>query len=115
VWTEAHRRGFAIGDLTEWMARRPAELVGLASRKGEIAPGRDADLVVFDPDSTLAVDPTTLHHRHRATPYEGRVLMGRVDTTYLRGRLVYRSNGFAEPLRGQPLWNPKVRSGVKEP
>jgi len=115
VWTEAHRRGFTIGDLTGWMARRPAELVGLASRKGEIAPGRDADLVVFDPESTFTVDPTILQHRHRATPYEGRVLLGRVETTYLRGRAVYRSNGFSESPRGRSLWNPDVRPGAGGP
>jgi allantoinase len=103
VWTEASRRGFTIGDLTAWMARRPAELVGLSSRKGEIAAGRDADLVVFDPDSTFTVDPASLYHRHRATPYEGRLLSGRVETTYLRGFPAYRSGGFCESMRGRPL------------
>jgi allantoinase len=105
VWTEAHRRGFTINDLTGWMAKRPAELVGLSRRKGEIAPGRDADLVVFDPESTFNVDPTALQHRHRATPYEGRALLGRVETTYLRGRPVFRSNGFWESPAGRPLWS----------
>jgi allantoinase len=104
VWTGARRRALPIDDLMRWMARQPAELVGLAHRKGQIAPGQDADLVVFDPESTLTVDPRTLEHRHRATPYEGRNLLGRVETTYLRGVPVYRSNGFAEPPRGQSLW-----------
>jgi allantoinase len=105
VWTEAHRRGFTIHDLTGWMARRPAELVGLSGRKGEIAIGRDADLVVFDPEAAFTVDPTSLHHRHRATPSEGRALLGRVETTFLRGRAIYRSNAVLEPPRGQSLWS----------
>ena len=49
VWTEAHRRGFTIGDLARWMARRPAELLAISSSKGAIEAGRDADLVVFNP------------------------------------------------------------------
>ena len=57
VWTEARDRGFTLADLSRWMARKPAELVGLSGRKGAIAPGRDADLVVFDPEATAAVDP----------------------------------------------------------
>jgi allantoinase len=105
VWTEARQRGFALEDIAEWMAWRPAKLVGLSGRKGAIAPGRDADLVVFDPDAEFTVNPAALHHRHRATPYEGRTLIGRVETTYLRGCEIYAAGGFPGPARGQPLWN----------
>jgi allantoinase len=105
VWTEARGRGGTLAELSRWMARHPAELVGLSGRKGEIAPGRDADLVVFDPEASDRVDPMTLQHRHRATPYEGRILTGRVEATYLRGRAVYRSGGFPGPNRGQMLRN----------
>jgi allantoinase len=103
VWTEARRRGFNLMDLARWMALHPAELVGLSGRKGAIAPGRDADLVVFDPDSNFTVDPATLHHRHRATPYEGRALYGLVEATYLRGRAVYSAGSFAETAWGQTV------------
>ncbi len=103
VWTEARARGFNLADLARWMASGPSEVVGLSDRKGAIAPGRAADLVVFDPDTRAAVDPAALHHRHRATPYEGRVLAGRVETTYLGGQTVYRSGIFPGPNRGQVL------------
>ena len=99
VWTEARRRGFAIEDLARCMAARPAKLVGLSGRKGSIAPGRDADLVVFDPDATSVVDPASLHHRHPATPYEGRRLVGRVVATYLRGSRIAAD--------GQPEGDPR--------
>ena len=105
VWTEARRRGFTLADLAGWMALHPADLVGLSGRKGAIAPGRDADLVVFDPDTTFTVDPTALYHRHRATPYEGRVLDGHVEATYLRGRAVYRVQQFRPGRhRGKRCW-----------
>jgi allantoinase len=114
VWTEARRRGFEIADLVLWMGHNPAKLVGISARKGEIAPGRDADLVVFDPESTFTVDRMALHHRHRATPYEGRELFGRVGATYLRGRAVYRSTGFSESPWGQTLLatSPRSRGAV---
>jgi allantoinase len=111
VWTEARRRGFEIADVARWMSRNPAKIVGIANRKGEISPGRDADLVVFDPDSTWTVDPMALHHRHRATPYEGRVLSGRVEATYLRGRQVCGPAGLAKSPSGQPLLTNNARSG----
>jgi allantoinase len=115
VWTEARRRGFTLADLARWMARRPAELVGLSGRKGAIAPGRDADLVVFDPDSAFTVDPAALHHRHRTTPYEGRTLIGRVETTYLRGCEVHGAGGFPGPARGQTLGNTHARQEQASP
>jgi allantoinase len=105
VWTEARRRNIEITALARWMASRPAEILGL-KRKGAISSGRDADLVVFDPDSCFVVDGADLFHRHKATPYEGRTLVGRVETTYLRGRAVYRyPSDFAGPRRGQPLFS----------
>ena len=69
------------------MASAPAALVGLAA-KGSIEPGKDADLVVFDPDVEFSVDPAQLHHRHRMTAYAGRRLRGVVKETWLRGEPV---------------------------
>ena len=87
VWTEAARRGHGLSDVVRWMARGPAELVGLAG-KGRIEAGADADLVAFDPDAWAAVDPAELHHRHPVTPYAGRTLRGSVVRTWLRGQVV---------------------------
>jgi allantoinase len=87
VWTEARRRGYRLADVVRWMARRPAELVGLAG-KGGIAVGRDADLVAFAPDETSLVEPGMLRHRHPLTPYAGRRVDGVVHATWLRGALV---------------------------
>jgi allantoinase len=98
VWTEARGRGFAPEDLARWMAAGPASLVHLTGRKGTIAPGSDADLLVVDPEARFTVDPSLLHHRHPATPYAGRTLTGRVVATYLRGARIAH-DGLPE---GQP-------------
>jgi allantoinase len=87
IWSAARPRGHTLADVVGWMARRPADLVGLAG-KGRIAAGADADLVAFDPDATFVVDPVRLHHRNPVTPYAGKVLSGVVRTTWLRGRTV---------------------------
>ncbi len=57
MWTAASARGFQIGDIVRWMCEKPAELAGLSSRKGRIAPGYDADFVVFDPDARFEATP----------------------------------------------------------
>lgn len=87
MWTAARERGHGLADVVDWMARRPADLVGLTG-KGRIAPGADADLVAFDPEASFEVDPRRLHHRNPVTPYAGMVLRGVVGTTWLRGRRV---------------------------
>src|SRR5262245_28874263 len=68
VWTVSSRRGATLVDLVNWMGQQPARLVGLEGRKGALAPGYDADLVVFDPQAEFTVTPEMLQHRHKATP-----------------------------------------------
>ena len=87
VWTQARERGFSLTDIARWMAEQPARLAGLA-RKGEIAPGFDADLCVFAPAGGFFVDPDLLRHRHTLTPYTGQRLTGQVRATMLRGEFV---------------------------
>ena len=88
TWTEARRRGHGLADLARWMAAAPARLAGL-DQKGAIAAGRDADLVVIDPDATFVVAPDRIEHRHRITPYAGETLHGVVHTTFLRGQPIW--------------------------
>jgi len=91
------------GGIFTALTSRPAALVGLGNRKGSIATGFDADLVIFDPDATFTVDAKTLEHRHKATPYDGRTLRGVVETTYLRGKPIYDKGTFLGEPSGKTL------------
>jgi allantoinase len=98
AWTAARGQGISIESLARWMSTTPARLAGLGSRKGAIARGYDADFVVWEPDVAFTVHSPRLYHRHKVTPYEGRVLYGVVERTYLGGRRIAEEGvTFAEP------------------
>jgi allantoinase len=89
--------------LARWMSEAPAALAGLGGRKGRIAEGLDADLVVWDPDEDVVVDPSRLHQRHKTTPYAGRTLKGRVETTFVGGERVWDRGRLMRAYGGHPL------------
>lgn len=101
VWTGTALRGGSLSDLARWMSAAPAQLAGLHN-KGAIEIGRDADLVVVEPDTAIMVNAAELQHKHKITPYDGMILRGQVHTTFLRGRKIFERGEFSEP-RGQLL------------
>jgi dihydropyrimidinase len=120
-----HTHGVRAGRLSahQWVDRcctRPAELFGL-ERKGRLAPGYDADIVIFDPEREVVLGPETLHSNIDYSTYEGFTAHGFPTTTISRGRLlvhdgelltapeaghgrfVERGPGRAAPLPARPL------------
>ncbi len=98
IWTafldrHPERRVGGLELITRWLAGEPARLAGLTGRKGALAPGYDADIVVFDPKAEWTVTADELWFRHKLSPYLGATLRGRVLETYLRGECIYWSRG----------------------
>ncbi|MEL7623012.1 MAG: dihydropyrimidinase [Clostridiales bacterium] len=100
--------GVAAGKINlETMARllseNPAKLFGLYPRKGVLAPGSDADIVIWDPDKTGSIKAETQAHQVDNTPYEDFEVKGAVRAVYLRGRLAVDDKGLTEEGKGSYL------------
>jgi allantoinase len=90
--------------LADLYSARPAQIYGLDGRKGRIAPGFDADLVIVDPASEWTVEPGEIRSKAAWSPYEGRVLRGRVVATFLRGEEVFANDEVVgEPGAGRAV------------
>jgi dihydroorotase (multifunctional complex type) len=74
--------------VTTLLAEHPAQVFGLADRKGRIAVGADADLVLVDAAATLHVTPHAIRSRAARSPFEGKMLRGRPVLTVLHGEVI---------------------------
>src|SRR5437764_10365421 len=84
----------SLNRFVELTSTSPAKIFGLFPRKGTIAPGSDADIVVFDPNRTVTLAARTLHMKVDYNPYEGRQVTGATDTVVSRGRIVIEGGKF---------------------
>ncbi|XP_077441084.1 allantoinase isoform X2 [Vanacampus margaritifer] len=98
-WSSASQKGFQLVDAVRLMCQNTAKLCGLGQQKGRLAPGYDADLVIWDPEREFEIKEEGIHHKNKMTPYLGVSLRGMVKSTIVGGHLVYRDGSFsAEPL-----------------
>ena len=84
----------SLNRFVELTSTSPAKIFGLFPRKGTIAPGSDADIVVFDPERTIRLSARTLHMKVDYNPYEGREVTGATDTVVSRGRVIVDGGTF---------------------
>lgn len=89
-WTGAKERGFSLEDVARLLCEHPAQFLGL-KQKGRIAPGCDADLVIWDPEASFVVKEEDIQHRHKLTPYAGRTLFGQVERTLVQGKRINKT------------------------
>ena len=83
-----HKQGMSLNRFVELTATTPAKLFGLFPRKGTIAVGSDADIVMFDPDEEWTIRASEHHSRVDYSLFEGRSVTGRVKKVLLRGQLI---------------------------
>jgi allantoinase len=103
MWTKMSGRKDSLVQLAKWMCGGPARLAGLEKHKGAIAPGYDADIVIWNPEKQFHVKPKMLQHRHKLTPYLNESLRGAVEATFLRGEMIYDRGRFPGTPRGKLL------------
>lgn len=103
--SEGARRGLPLHRIAELTAWNPARRYGLGA-KGDIAPGFDADLALLDPERRFTVRAADSPSAQGYTPFEGLDLAGRVEATFLRGRLVYEGGSLVGPALGRYLRRP---------
>jgi allantoinase len=108
VYSEGYKRGLGLNHMAELLSWNPAQRLGLLN-KGDIAPGYDADLVLFDPNHSFIVRAEESESGQGYTPFEGQELTGKVQQTFLRGHLVYDQGQIVGPPRGVYQKRPSVK------
>jgi dihydropyrimidinase len=88
------RGRISVNRFVELTSTSPAKIFGLFPRKGTIAPGSDADIVVFDPEKKLTFSAASLHQRVDYTPYEGRTVQGATEVVLSRGQVIVKGGQF---------------------
>ncbi|MDP9273145.1 MAG: amidohydrolase family protein, partial [Chloroflexota bacterium] len=110
AYSEGVAKGrLSVERLVDLVATSPARLFGL-ERKGAIEPGRDADLVLYDPAARRTLRAADLHHTSDYTPFEGFELTGAVRSVFVRGRPVICDGDFVGQ-RGFGQFVARTRAG----
>jgi dihydropyrimidinase len=84
----------SLNRFVELTSTSPAKIFGLFPRKGTIAPGSDADIVIFNPNRTQVLSARTLHMKVDYNPYEGRTVTGVTETVLSRGNVIIENGAF---------------------
>ncbi|HCX44241.1 MAG TPA: dihydropyrimidinase [Oscillibacter sp.] len=94
-------RKISLATMCKVLSENPAKLYGMFPRKGVIAPGADADIVVYDPQADHILRAEDMVSRAGYTPYEGFVTHGSVSQVWLRGKLMVENGHVIGEQEGQ--------------
>jgi dihydropyrimidinase len=101
----------SLSQLVTKLCANPAKLMGLYPRKGTLAAGSDADVVVLDPEKRLTVDHATMETGADWNPYQGWPLAGFAEHTFCRGKQVVE-NYKVVGTNGWGQWLPREKAGT---
>ncbi|QRG70299.1 allantoinase AllB [Brevibacillus choshinensis] len=93
------KRHVPVTEFVRMISTNPAERFQLRT-KGEIAIGKDADIILIDPNQSYVVKEENFYYRHKHSPYTNRTIDCRVTKTFVRGQLVFDVN---EGIVGNPI------------
>jgi dihydropyrimidinase len=94
LWEGVRDGKISLNRFVEITATAPAKIFGLYPRKGTIAVGADADLVIWDPEKRHTLAQKTLHMRVDYSPFEGREVVGGPTAVLQRGKVIVRDDKF---------------------
>jgi dihydropyrimidinase len=104
----------SLNRMVELLATNPAKLFGLYPRKGTIAVGSDADIVVFDPEKKVTISASTHHSKSDYNLFEGTEVTGVPETVILRGQVLVEDGELvASPGVGQFVARAKFGEELK--
>lgn len=115
VFSEGVKKGrITLNQFVDIISTRAAKLFGLFPRKGTIAVGSDADIVIFDPNAERTISASTHHMNVDYNPFEGMKVTGEPVSVLSRGEFVIRDKQFVgKPGMGQYLKRKRFTSEVK--
>jgi dihydropyrimidinase len=102
LWEAVREKKISLNRFVEITSTAPAKIFGLYPRKGTIAVGSEADIVIWNPEEHHFLSADTLHMRVDYTPFEGREVVGKPEVVMQRGRVIIRNGKFVgRPGQGQ--------------
>lgn len=102
VWSAMREVGASPSDIARWLCQKPAEILAL-DQLGTLEEGKMADIIVWDPEREMTVNPQVTLHKHKISPYDGRTLTGVVEHTILGGRTVFKDGIITDSDFGKSL------------
>ena len=113
IYTETvEKRGYGLSDFVGLVSANAAKIMGLYPRKGALAVGSDADIVLLDPRRRHTVRAAELHEADYS-PWEGRDLAAWPSMTMLRGKIVVEGGTFAGDLKDGQFLLRKVPDEIR--
>lgn len=98
LYSEGVGKGrISLQQLVHVLSTKPAKIFDLYGRKGDLQVGFDADVVIFDPQTKGALEPADLTMNVDFSPFKHLVITGRVETTILRGEVIYANGNWCGP------------------
>jgi allantoinase len=83
------------------LTEKPAQMLGIADRKGRLAPGYDADFITWLPGASAMIKASDILYKHKISPYVSHELYGEVRRTFVGGELVFENGNIINKNKGK--------------
>ncbi len=103
-WT-ALKNDMTIERFIPLLTEQPAKFLNIHHRKGSIAVGFDADLVIWQPEQSFVVTTDSIFHKHKLSPYCDKTLFGKIKQTIVNGITVFRDDNIVQKNAGMLIFS----------